>query len=64
MPRGRLRVLHSEDPISPNAKGVAIILNKGLTKTEKITATKVIPGRALLVETCWHKDEKLSILGL
>ncbi len=64
MPRGRLRVLHSEDPILPNSKGVAIILNKGLTKTEKITATKVIPGRALLVETCWHKDEKLSILGV
>ncbi|PBK59905.1 DNase I-like protein, partial [Armillaria solidipes] len=64
MPRNRLRVLHSEDPVSPNARGVAIVLNKELTETENVTATEIIPGRALIVETCWHRNEKLSILGI
>ncbi|KAK0476583.1 hypothetical protein EDD18DRAFT_1312987 [Armillaria luteobubalina] len=64
MPRGRLRVLHSEDPVSPNARGVTIVLNKSLTEMENIVATEIIAGRALLVETCWHRNEKLSILGM
>ncbi len=64
MPRERLKILHSEDPVSPNARGVAIVLNKSLTETENVVATEVIPGRALLVETCWHGKEKLSILGV
>ncbi|KAK0475947.1 Endonuclease/exonuclease/phosphatase, partial [Armillaria luteobubalina] len=64
MPRGCLRVLHSEDPVSPNARGITIVLNKSLTETENIVATEIIAGRALLVETCWHRNEKLSILGV
>ncbi|PBK94268.1 hypothetical protein ARMGADRAFT_1045735 [Armillaria gallica] len=48
MPRSRLRVLHSEDPISPNARGVAIVLNKELTETENVKAIEI----------------KLSILGV
>ncbi|KAK0484273.1 Endonuclease/exonuclease/phosphatase, partial [Armillaria luteobubalina] len=64
MPRSHLRIIHSEDPESPNARGVAIVLNKELTTTESIRAVEIIPGRVLLLETCWHGMEKLSILGV
>ncbi|KAK0484216.1 hypothetical protein EDD18DRAFT_1311909 [Armillaria luteobubalina] len=62
MPRSHLRIIHSEDPESPNARGVAIVLNKELTTMESIRAVEIIPGRVLLLETCWHGMEKLSIL--
>ncbi len=64
MPRSRLRVLHSEDPISPNARGVTIVLNKELTETENVKAIEIVPRQALLIETCWHQNKKLSILGV
>ncbi len=44
MPRSRLCVIHSEDPVSPNARGVAIVLNKELMETEDVNAIEIIPG--------------------
>ncbi len=57
-------MLHSEDPNSPNARGVAIVLNKEITEVENMNAIEIIPGHALLLETCWHRTERLSILGV
>lgn len=64
MPRSRLQVLHSEDPKSLNARGVAIVLNKEITETENVNAVEIVPGCALLLETCWHGMKRLSILGI
>ncbi|KAK0496965.1 hypothetical protein EDD18DRAFT_1309406 [Armillaria luteobubalina] len=64
MPRNRLHILHSENPSSPNASGIAIVFNKEITKMQNVTATEIIQGWAILLETTWHGTEKLSILGV
>jgi exonuclease III len=60
----RIKIFHSSDPNTPNAKGVAIVLNKELTNTKEVTLHEVIPGRALLLETKWHAEQNLSILAI
>ncbi|KAF8869202.1 Endonuclease/exonuclease/phosphatase [Mucidula mucida] len=60
----RLKIFHSEDPDTPNARGVAIVLNKEITETENVVVTEIVPGRAILLETRWHQSEVLSILGV
>ncbi|KAJ7172987.1 hypothetical protein C8R43DRAFT_874223, partial [Mycena crocata] len=59
-----LKVHFTEDPRSPNAAGLAFVVNKGLMKLENMTATEVIPGRAMLLEVEWHGERPLSILGV
>ncbi len=59
-----MRIIFSEDPDSENARGVAIVLNKDITNINNMTATEIVPGRALLLETVWHGTERLSILGV
>jgi hypothetical protein len=45
----RIKIYHSIDPNQPNAKGVAIVLNKEITNTTNVVVSEIIPGRALLV---------------
>ncbi|KIJ09914.1 hypothetical protein PAXINDRAFT_86789 [Paxillus involutus ATCC 200175] len=60
----RLHVLSSLDPTSPNAKGVAIVINKQLTNSKNIRTFDIIPGRALLARIPWHKESHLNILNV
>ncbi|KAJ7017556.1 Endonuclease/exonuclease/phosphatase, partial [Mycena alexandri] len=60
----QLKVVFSRDPRTPNANGVAFVLNKNLVKTDDIKTTEIIPGRALLLETKKKNDKPLSILGV
>ncbi|KAJ7123585.1 hypothetical protein C8R44DRAFT_735226 [Mycena epipterygia] len=60
----RLEVVFSEDPISPNAKGVAFVLNKDLLDTDNLQTWDIIPGRAMLIEIQTRGDEKLAVLGV
>ncbi|KAJ7114218.1 Endonuclease/exonuclease/phosphatase [Mycena epipterygia] len=60
----RLEVIFSEDPISPNAKGVAFVLNKDLLDTDNLQTWDIIPGRAMLIEIPTRGDEKLTVLGV
>ncbi|KAJ7126044.1 Endonuclease/exonuclease/phosphatase [Mycena epipterygia] len=60
----RLEVVFSEDPTSPNAKGVAFVLNKDLLDTDNLQTWDIIPGRALLIEIQTRGDEKLTVLGV
>ncbi|KAK7016575.1 Endonuclease/exonuclease/phosphatase, partial [Favolaschia claudopus] len=60
-----LKVKYTADPNSPtNRAGVAIVLNKTLLKTDRVTTHEIIPGRAMLMEVEWHDEEPLSILGV
>ncbi|RDB23311.1 Transposon TX1 uncharacterized protein [Hypsizygus marmoreus] len=59
-----LRVIHSIDADHPNAKGVAIVLNKRLTNVENIETYEIIPGRALMIVIPWHAELKLAILNV
>ncbi|EPQ51943.1 DNase I-like protein, partial [Gloeophyllum trabeum ATCC 11539] len=61
----RLKVLNSPDPSRATASaGVAFILNREITNTADITFTEIIPGRAALLTTKWHKSEQFSILNI
>lgn len=61
----RMKIFFTADPTNPTGKGgVAIVLNRDLTNTENISVKEIIPGRALMISTTWHKNEKLTILAL
>lgn len=60
----RLEIVFSEDPITPNAKGVAFVVNKDLLSTDNLRTWDIIPGRAMLIEIETHKSEKLIVLGV
>ncbi|KAL6297755.1 Endonuclease/exonuclease/phosphatase [Sparassis latifolia] len=47
-----------------NAQGVAIILNKEITNVLNVTATTIIPGRALFLTIPWHGNLNLKILNI
>ncbi|KAJ3832891.1 hypothetical protein F5878DRAFT_511456, partial [Lentinula raphanica] len=59
-----LKIFYSKLEATPNAAGVAIILNKNLTNTEGIQTYEIVPGHAILLEYFWHGTEKLSILAI
>jgi hypothetical protein len=58
----RLHIIHSSDPNAPNTKGIALVLNKEITNTTNLSTYNVHPGRALLLETNWHANQKLTVL--
>jgi hypothetical protein len=61
----RLRVINSRDREHPGSSaGVAFVLNKELTNTKNIEFKEIIPGRALILKTQWHNNEKLTILNI
>lgn len=58
----RIHVIWSSDPDQPNAKGVTVVINKELMRTNGIESTELIPGHALWFTIPWHKDRKLSLM--
>jgi hypothetical protein len=62
--RRQLLVHLSRDPNTPNANGVAIVINKGQLKTDNIITREIIPGRAMILKTKQHDGTPLSILGV
>ncbi|GLB44701.1 putative RNase H [Lyophyllum shimeji] len=61
----RLKIHISMDPSRPRSRGgVAIVLNRSLTNVSGAEITEIVPGRALLIRTNWHRAEKISILAV
>jgi exonuclease III len=60
----RIKIYHTADPTTPNARGVALVLNKELTNISGVTTQEIIPGRAILLQTNWHRESKLTILAI
>ncbi|KAF9073028.1 DNase I-like protein [Rhodocollybia butyracea] len=61
----RLKIFISTDPENPTGQGgVAVVLNKELARTDTTKSIEIVPGRALLVEVQWHKEEKIAILAI
>lgn len=59
----RLHIINSAHPTNPSTTdGVAIVLNKYITAWQQVDTTILILGKAILVTTTWHKNEKLTIL--
>ncbi|KAJ7756077.1 Endonuclease/exonuclease/phosphatase [Mycena maculata] len=59
----RLQVYASIDPANPQAKGVAIVINKEISNIVGIKAEEIIPGRALHLTIPWHGGSKLTVLA-
>ncbi|KAF9021362.1 hypothetical protein BDZ89DRAFT_957524, partial [Hymenopellis radicata] len=63
----RLDIHFSEnvgDDNAVNSKGVAVVLNKNYVKTDNVKTWNIIPGQALLVQTEWHGDKTVTVLGV
>ncbi|THU75930.1 DNase I-like protein [Dendrothele bispora CBS 962.96] len=61
----RLKVFFSSDPENPTGKGgVAIVLNKELAKTDGTKVYEIVSGRAILVQSNWHRQDKINILAV
>ena len=61
----RLSVWNSGDPLHPSVgKGVALVLNKGLTRWREAVIRNIIPGRALLMCLPWQEDSVVNILAV
>jgi len=60
----RMHIFHSGDPTQPNSKGIAIVLNKHLTRWQEASTKTLIPGRATLMILPWHGDSKLHIAAV
>ncbi|KAF9783393.1 Endonuclease/exonuclease/phosphatase, partial [Thelephora terrestris] len=60
----RLELFYSPDPLTRNARGVAIVVNKRHFKTEEIKTTEIVPGRAITVELPWHDEQTIKILAI
>jgi exonuclease III len=62
----RMRIINSADPQNPTAgKGVAIVLNKHLTKWNEVKICIIIPGRAILLTLpLKKKDSAVNILAI
>ena len=62
--RKRMKIFHTIDQQRPNAKGVAIVLNKELVKTDDAQTQEIIPGRALLLKLKWHNELTVKVLAI
>jgi exonuclease III len=60
----RIKIYHTADPSTPNARGVAIVLNKELTNIAGVTTQEIVPGRAIPLQTNWHAESKLTVLAI
>ncbi|KAF9555218.1 DNase I-like protein, partial [Agrocybe pediades] len=63
--KNSIHILKSQDPAQPNAKGVAVIFNKQLTRWNEAIQTTLIPGRAIQVTLPWRTgDSRVNILAV
>ena len=59
-----LSLIFSPDPETRNARGVALVLNKKLIKTDDIRCTTIVPGRAITINIPWHEDQRINVLAI
>ena len=55
---------HSPDPITRNARGVALILNRRAVRADDAVTTILVPGRAMITSVPWHDDQTISVLTI
>jgi len=59
-----LALHYSPDPVTRNARGIALIVNKKLINTENIVESVITPGRAIELAIPWHDAQTLNILAI
>ena len=62
---GGIHILNTSDLENPSGcGGVAVVLNKRLTRWREATSRIIVPGRAILVELPWKDTTKVNILAV
>jgi len=59
-----LKLFYSPDPETRNTRGIAVIINKKLIKTDNVTETEIVPGRAIELAIPWHDTQTIKILAI
>ncbi|KAJ7148028.1 Endonuclease/exonuclease/phosphatase, partial [Mycena crocata] len=59
-----IRLEFTKDPQTANAKGVALVLNKNMIKTNAIRTREMIPGRVIVLEMTNVDGKPFSVLGI
>ncbi|KAJ3716676.1 hypothetical protein C8R42DRAFT_588394, partial [Lentinula raphanica] len=59
-----LKILYSRLEHTPNAAGVAVVLHKKLANTKGIQIHEIVAGHAMIIESTYHADTKISILAI
>lgn len=59
-----LSLKFSPDPGTRNARGIALVLNKRLIKTDNVQETEIIPGQAIALKVPWHNDQDIKLLAI
>ena len=59
-----LSLVFSPDPETRNARGIALVLNKRLLKTDDIKSMVVVPGRAMTISIPWHDNHRVNVLAI
>ena len=62
--KNTLDLIYSPDPETRNARGIAIVLNKRLMKTDNVKETIIVPGRAMTINIPWHDSQRVNILAI
>ena len=57
-------LIHSPDPESTNARGVAFVLNKSLVATDDVKTEVVVPGRAIVLSVPWKSEAPITALNI
>lgn len=61
----RIQILNSPNPENPGGKGgVAVVLNKSITRWREVTHEETIPGRVLTVDLKWGETSSLRIVAI
>ena len=60
----RLRLVHSPDPTTRNARGMALVFNKSSVDTANIKTEIIVPGRAITATVPWNDGTPLKILAV
>ncbi|KAJ3871802.1 Endonuclease/exonuclease/phosphatase [Lentinula edodes] len=61
----QMKIFASNHPTNPTtAGGVAVVLNKQFLPTTGAESEEIVPGRALLVKTDWHRGDQITVLAI
>lgn len=57
-------LIHSPDPDTRNARGVAFVINRSLMRMENLRVEVLAQGRALMLSVPWKDDTQLTVLNM
>ena len=60
----KFKLVYSPDPLTRNAKGVAIVINKRMIRTDDVQMSTLVPGRVISVLIPWQDDLRVNVMAI